>query len=226
MPVTMSQPRHCRQATHTVACTYEIARMTPHPQAEEDQGKLCTQWHARTHMKLVHARKPCIGIARGGWGVGVGVVGVSGSRFVWMVALDYPALPTHHHHHHRRCGMHKALASVGNNQQLPLPFPSILNAPAAVAIDHYRVFDAAPLRCSMHKMRRCLLLQLQLYIVHRYNCVTVTIIAHYFQVRHAQDAGAVAAIVYDDVYESLIIMSKPRRCARVQRATGVQCKVP
>ncbi len=30
------------------------------------------------------------------------------------------------------------------------------------------------------------------------------------QVKHAQDAGAVAAIVYDDVYEALIIMSKPR----------------
>lgn len=30
------------------------------------------------------------------------------------------------------------------------------------------------------------------------------------QVQHAQDAGAVAAIVYDDVYEALIIMSKPR----------------
>jgi E3 ubiquitin-protein ligase RNF13 len=29
-------------------------------------------------------------------------------------------------------------------------------------------------------------------------------------VQHAADAGAVAAIVYDDVYESLIIMSKPR----------------
>lgn len=26
---------------------------------------------------------------------------------------------------------------------------------------------------------------------------------------HAQAAGAIAAIVYDDVYESLIIMSKP-----------------
>lgn len=30
------------------------------------------------------------------------------------------------------------------------------------------------------------------------------------KVRHAQEAGAVAAIVYDDEYESLIIMSKPR----------------
>ncbi|KAK9916228.1 hypothetical protein WJX75_000255 [Coccomyxa subellipsoidea] len=30
------------------------------------------------------------------------------------------------------------------------------------------------------------------------------------KVQHAQDAGAVAAIVYDDVYEALIIMSKPR----------------
>jgi E3 ubiquitin-protein ligase RNF13 len=30
------------------------------------------------------------------------------------------------------------------------------------------------------------------------------------QVRHAEEAGAVAAIVYDDVYEALIIMSKPR----------------
>lgn len=30
------------------------------------------------------------------------------------------------------------------------------------------------------------------------------------QVRHAQQAGASAAIVYDDVYEALIIMSKPR----------------
>ena len=30
------------------------------------------------------------------------------------------------------------------------------------------------------------------------------------QVQHAQDVGAVAAIVYDDVYEALIIMSKPR----------------
>lgn len=30
------------------------------------------------------------------------------------------------------------------------------------------------------------------------------------QVKYAQDAGAVAAIVYDDVYEALIIMSKPR----------------
>lgn len=33
------------------------------------------------------------------------------------------------------------------------------------------------------------------------------------QVRNAEAAGAVAAIVYDDVAESLIIMSKPR-CAR------------
>lgn len=33
---------------------------------------------------------------------------------------------------------------------------------------------------------------------------------HIVQVQHAQDAGAVAAIVYDDVYEALIIMSKPR----------------
>ena len=30
------------------------------------------------------------------------------------------------------------------------------------------------------------------------------------QVRHAEEAGAAAAIVYDDVYEALIIMSKPR----------------
>lgn len=30
------------------------------------------------------------------------------------------------------------------------------------------------------------------------------------QVRHAEQAGARAAIVYDDVYESLIIMSKPQ----------------
>lgn len=30
-----------------------------------------------------------------------------------------------------------------------------------------------------------------------------------FQVRNAQNAGALAAIVYDDMYESLIIMSKP-----------------
>ena len=30
------------------------------------------------------------------------------------------------------------------------------------------------------------------------------------QVRHAEQAGASAAIVYDDVYEALIIMSKPR----------------
>ncbi|EIE26579.1 hypothetical protein COCSUDRAFT_39634 [Coccomyxa subellipsoidea C-169] len=30
------------------------------------------------------------------------------------------------------------------------------------------------------------------------------------KVQHAQDVGAVAAIVYDDVYEALIIMSKPR----------------
>mmetsp|Transcript_28984 Transcript_28984/g.63944 ORF Transcript_28984/g.63944 Transcript_28984/m.63944 type:complete len:201 (+) Transcript_28984:222-824(+) len=30
------------------------------------------------------------------------------------------------------------------------------------------------------------------------------------KVRHAQEAGAAAAIVYDDVYESLIIMSKPK----------------
>lgn len=30
------------------------------------------------------------------------------------------------------------------------------------------------------------------------------------QVRHAQDAGAVGVIVYDDEMESLIIMSKPR----------------
>jgi hypothetical protein len=29
-------------------------------------------------------------------------------------------------------------------------------------------------------------------------------------VRHAEAAGAIAAIVYDDVYEALIIMSKPR----------------
>ena len=28
--------------------------------------------------------------------------------------------------------------------------------------------------------------------------------------KHAQDAGASGAIVYDDVYEALIIMSKPR----------------
>lgn len=36
--------------------------------------------------------------------------------------------------------------------------------------------------------------------------------AHFLcpQVQHAADAGAVAAIVYDDVYESLIIMSKPK----------------
>eukprot|EP00983_Pelagomonas_calceolata_P011189 360150-Pelagomonas_calceolata.AAC.14 len=31
-----------------------------------------------------------------------------------------------------------------------------------------------------------------------------------FQVRHAEQAGAQAAIVYDDLYESLIIMSKPQ----------------
>lgn len=31
-----------------------------------------------------------------------------------------------------------------------------------------------------------------------------------FQVRHAEEAGAAAAIVYDDVNEALIIMSKPR----------------
>ena len=30
------------------------------------------------------------------------------------------------------------------------------------------------------------------------------------QVKHAEDAGASGAIVYDDVYEALIIMSKPR----------------
>ena len=30
------------------------------------------------------------------------------------------------------------------------------------------------------------------------------------QVKHAEEAGASAAIVYDDVYEALIIMSKPR----------------
>ena len=30
------------------------------------------------------------------------------------------------------------------------------------------------------------------------------------QVRHAEEAGAAGAIVYDDVYEALIIMSKPR----------------
>lgn len=30
------------------------------------------------------------------------------------------------------------------------------------------------------------------------------------QVHHAEQAGAVGAIVYDDVYEALIIMSKPR----------------
>lgn len=29
------------------------------------------------------------------------------------------------------------------------------------------------------------------------------------QVRHAEEAGAAAAIVYDDTYEPLIIMSKP-----------------
>ena len=28
--------------------------------------------------------------------------------------------------------------------------------------------------------------------------------------KHAQEAGASGAIVYDDVYEALIIMSKPR----------------
>ena len=28
--------------------------------------------------------------------------------------------------------------------------------------------------------------------------------------KHAEDAGASGAIVYDDVYEALIIMSKPR----------------
>lgn len=33
---------------------------------------------------------------------------------------------------------------------------------------------------------------------------------HHTQVMNAQAAGAVAAIVYDDVYESLIIMSKPK----------------
>lgn len=33
---------------------------------------------------------------------------------------------------------------------------------------------------------------------------------HPLQVRHAEAAGASAAIVYDDVYEALIIMSKPR----------------
>ena len=30
------------------------------------------------------------------------------------------------------------------------------------------------------------------------------------QVKHAEEAGAAGAIVYDDVYEALIIMSKPR----------------
>ena len=41
------------------------------------------------------------------------------------------------------------------------------------------------------------------------------------QVKHAQEAGASSPIVYDDVYEALIIMSKARnlraRCSMLRR---------
>ena len=49
--------------------------------------------------------------------------------------------------------------------------------------------------------------------------------------KHAQEAGASAAIVYDDVYEALIIMSKPRDHAEpgipsvfVAQKTGIVMK--
>ncbi|KAK9809940.1 hypothetical protein WJX72_002135 [[Myrmecia] bisecta] len=52
-----------------------------------------------------------------------------------------------------------------------------------------------------------------------------------FKVRHAETAGASAAIVYDDVYESLIIMSKPQEnpepgipAVFVSQKTGVMMK--
>ena len=51
------------------------------------------------------------------------------------------------------------------------------------------------------------------------------------QVKHAEDAGASGAIVYDDVYEALIIMSKPRDHAEpgipsvfVAQKTGIVMK--
>ena len=51
------------------------------------------------------------------------------------------------------------------------------------------------------------------------------------QVRHAEEAGAAGAIVYDDVYEALIIMSKPRDHAEpgipsvfVAQKTGIVMK--
>ena len=49
--------------------------------------------------------------------------------------------------------------------------------------------------------------------------------------KHAEEAGAIAAIVYDDVYEALIIMSKPRDHAEpgipsvfVAQKTGIVIK--
>ena len=51
------------------------------------------------------------------------------------------------------------------------------------------------------------------------------------QVKHAEEAGASGAIVYDDVYEALIIMSKPRDHAEpgipsvfVAQKTGIVIK--
>ena len=51
------------------------------------------------------------------------------------------------------------------------------------------------------------------------------------QVKHAEEAGASGAIVYDDVYEALIIMSKPRDHAEpgipsvfVAQKTGIVMK--
>ena len=51
------------------------------------------------------------------------------------------------------------------------------------------------------------------------------------QVLHAEQAGAAGAIVYDDVYEALIIMSKPRDHAEpgipavfVAQKTGIVMK--
>lgn len=51
------------------------------------------------------------------------------------------------------------------------------------------------------------------------------------QVKHAEEAGASSAIVYDDVYEALIIMSKPRDHAEpgipsvfVAQKTGIVMK--